>query len=243
MEVSREDALGAGIARTGVYELAVSEVLWRLSARDELALDVGANIGYFTGLLCRRAVEVLAFEPNPRLRPMLTANVGRWQDGWRVRLDWRAASSSAGKTKLCLPRDFETNHGVATLESTDGELIDVETVRLEDVIEGRSVGVMKIDVEGHELAVLEGASALLRAGLIRDVVFEEHLPPPTPATEVLRDAGFTIWGIQESLRGPLLVDGVPTGWDAPTYLATRDPARAERLLGPRGWRCLRAHLA
>jgi protein-L-isoaspartate O-methyltransferase len=73
-----DDSLGRGIARMGVHELAVSEVIWRLSEGDDLALDVGANIGYFTGLLAQRVGEVIALEPNPLLWPILTQNVARW---------------------------------------------------------------------------------------------------------------------------------------------------------------------
>src|SRR5213082_545411 len=51
MLVARDDVVGAGIARMGVHELSVSEAIWRLAEADDLALDVGANVGYFTGLL------------------------------------------------------------------------------------------------------------------------------------------------------------------------------------------------
>src|ERR1700728_4384379 len=61
MLVAREDTIGAGIARMGVHELAVSETMWRLATGDDMALDVGANIGYFAGLLACRVREVIAF--------------------------------------------------------------------------------------------------------------------------------------------------------------------------------------
>ena len=53
----------------------------------------------------------------------------------------------------------------------------VALVRLNELLEATAtVGVMKIDVERHELAVLEGSEALLRCCVIRDIVFEEHRP-------------------------------------------------------------------
>jgi FkbM family methyltransferase len=243
MLVAREDTIGAGIARMGVHELAVSEAMWRLAGGDRLALDVGANIGYFTGLLACRAEEVIALEPNPRLHRFISSNIERWgETGSRVRLDPRAASDTAEPALLHLPPEYASNYGVATLEAAEGTTTyEVEGVRLDDVIAAREVGVMKIDVEGHELTALEGAEKSLRGELIRDIFFEEHRPLPSPVSELLAGAGFTILTIGESLLGPtLLAPGEEQrGWEAPTYLATRDETRTRRLLAPRGWRCLR----
>jgi FkbM family methyltransferase len=241
--VARADTIGAGIARTGVHELAVSETIWRLVTGDRLALDVGANIGYFTGLLACRADEVIALEPNPRLHHFLTGNVERWGNiSSKVRLDLRAASDGGGPALLHLPAEYESNYGTATLEAGEKTTsYEVESVRLDDVIAGREVGLMKIDVEGHELAALQGAGASLAEGLIRDIVFEEHSPLPSPVSSLLEGAGFTIMGLGETLLGPtLLAPGDERhSWDAPTYLATRDEQRTLRLMSPRGWRCLR----
>ena len=241
MRVARADNLGAGIARIGVHELAVSELVWRLAAGDDLAIDVGANIGYFTGLLARRAHQVIALEPNPRLRRFIDDNVNGWDVRDAITLDYRAASNASGLATLHLPSDYEQNFGVASLESSDATAShEVQTVRLDDLIAGRQVGVLKIDVEGHELAALQGASRSLSAGLIRDVIFEEHQPLPSPVSRLLESAGFAISGIEEALTRPRLTapNRTPHGWDAPTYLASRDLERALRLASPRGWRCL-----
>jgi FkbM family methyltransferase len=242
MLVARRDLIGAGIARMGVHELAVSEVMWRLAEDDDLAIDVGANIGYFSGLLACRAREVTALEPNPQLRRFITANIGRWEVGQKVRLETRAASDSNGTAVLHLPDHYESNYGIATLEASDGAVsYEVETVRLDDIIGARDVGVLKLDVEGHEMTVLRGAAESLAQGRVRDIIFEHHLPFPSPVSMTLQSAGFTIRGIEQTLTRPVLVpaDRAHTGWDAPTYLATRDLERTELLMAPRGWRCLR----
>jgi FkbM family methyltransferase len=229
-----DDVLGRGIARTGVHELAVSEVIWRLVEPGDLAVDVGANVGYFTGLLARRAKEVVALEPNPLLLPIVTENVAAWAGS--VTLLASAASESSGTAQLYLPEGFDLNNGIASLERSGGRAYEVATVRLADVIGAREVGLLKIDVEGHELAVLDGTPL----EQVRDVIFEEHERLPTPVSQRLRAAGFEIRGIEESFLGPRLVGHTPRGWDAPTYLATRRLAEAERILAARGWRCLRA---
>jgi FkbM family methyltransferase len=227
-----DDVLGRGLARTGVHELAVSETIWRLAEPGDLAVDVGANVGYFTGLLAQRVREIIALEPNPRLWPIVSENVAAW--GGKIELLAAAASDTRGHAQLHLPADWAENHGIATLEAGDGEAYEVATVRLGDLIAGREVGILKIDVEGHELTALAGAPL----ELIRDLVFEEHEPLPSPVSELLEGSGFEIRGIEESFLRPRLVERRPESWDAPTYLATRDLARAQRRLATPGWRCL-----
>ena len=241
MLVARNDVIGAGIARMGVHELGVSEVMWRLSQGDELAIDVGANVGYFTGLLACRAQEVIALEPNPRLHRFIAGNIQRWGTREKIVLDTRAASTQEGTATLHLPSEYAENFGIGTLEPVAGTgSYEVATVRLDDVIAGRNVGVLKIDVEGHELSALEGASDSLVRHLIRDIVFEDHQPLPSPVSQMLESAGFAIWGIEQALTSPRLVsERAPQGWDAPTYLATREPERIKRLMRSRGWHCLR----
>jgi FkbM family methyltransferase len=237
-----DDPIGRGIGRMGVHELPVSEVMWRLSGGDELAVDVGANVGYFTALLSRRVRHVVAFEPNPRLTTTVRINTARLAAGDRVELREEAVSDRDGTASLFMPEDFSESLVLASLEAAGGDRsFEVPTVTLDGVLGDATVGVLKIDVEGHELEVLRGAHEGLAQGRVRDVIFEDHQPLPSPASELLVDAGYTIFGIRERFGGPqLTAPERRTGvWDAPTYLATRDALRARRLLSRRGWHCLR----
>jgi hypothetical protein len=111
------------------------------------------------------------------------------------------------------------------------------------VPEGATVGVLKLDVEGHEPAVLEGAAALLARRAIRDIVFEAHDRYPSPITEQLEAAGFTILLPEPRVRGlqlvPIASRPIDAGWDSPNLLATTDPQRAHARSGRRGWWSLR----
>jgi len=66
--------------------------------------------------------------------------------------------------------------------------------------------------------------------MIRDIVFEEHEPPPTPVTELLESHGYTILGVRQGLAGPIV--SAPGEayrrqmWDPPALLASVDPERA-----------------
>jgi FkbM family methyltransferase len=243
------DSLGLAVARTGVYDLCVAETLARLADPGETAVDAGANVGLMSNLLAHAvgpSGRVVSFEPHPLILQTLARNIGLWSqiDGLdMVDLRGAAVSSAAGTLPLAVdPDTFAHNKGTASLQA--GERADstkVPTVRLDDELPN-GVGVLKLDVEMHELRALQGARSLLSQRRIRDIVFEEHEPPPTPVTQLLESHGYTILGVRQGLAGPIASAPSETHerqlWDPPALLATIDPARARARLRPRGWRCL-----
>jgi FkbM family methyltransferase len=249
MDVLPREVVGSSIWRTGVFELPVSETITRLLDPGEFAVDAGANIGYMSGLMASRVGtdgEVIAFEPHPRLYGVLTSNARRWRaQGCMGEVTVRelALSNCLGRRLLAITEKFSSNMGTATLETVgSGSVetsIDVRAATLDEEIGARTVALLKLDVEGHELAVLEGASRLLAEGAIRDLIFEEEEALPTPVSQLLESAGFTLFGLQQRLLGPRLVAATSELarplWDAPTYLATRCPARAVERMRSRGW--------
>jgi FkbM family methyltransferase len=242
IEIDTREVIGRSIWATGVYDLAVAETLYRLADPGELALDVGANIGAMTGVLARRAGEVWAFEPHPAVGRTLRGNVARFtgRPGFApVRVFDLAASDADGTATLHCPSEFDGNHGTARL-TAEGDGVVVRTARLDGLLGDRPVGLMKIDVEGHEPAVFRGLGP---AGLKRvvHVVFEAHDGPGGESGALLAAAGFTVFAIGWRVRGPI---AVPTGaaahhpYEAPSYLATRRPDEVARRFRPRGWECL-----
>lgn len=242
--VSKNDVIGRGLIRVGVWELATTEVLWRLTTPDDLAVDLGANVGYFTSLFAHRASHVVSFEPHPVHVERLQRAMSAWPNAERVEMWPNAVSDSSGEATLGMPENFGANEGQASLslDGKAGDEIIVQSVTLDRALGNRRVGVMKIDVEGHELAVLRGAEHALAQGRIRDIVFEDHVPLPTDVSRYLTNRGYTILGLSERMMGVDLVapeHAPPPLWSAPMYLATLDPDRARRLMAPRRWRSLR----
>jgi FkbM family methyltransferase len=245
------ESVGQAIRRRGIFDLLVCETLLRLADAGESALDAGANIGQMTSLLAyavgSRGV-VHAFEPHPDVFARLARNADRWARSpslGSVKLHELGLSDADGL--LPLRTDvFDINQGSPTLEPPppDRPATDVRTVRvrrLDEVLDvDARVGVMKIDVEGHEIHALRGADALLSSGRIRDIVFEEREQPPTAVTTLLEEHGYAVLQIGERLRGPSLgrlgAPGVTVmPGDDPNLLATRDPDRAVQRLRARGW--------
>lgn len=244
------DSLGRAVARTGIYDLIVVETLARLADPGETAVDAGANVGFMSNVLAHAVGtdgRVVSFEPHPLVWETLTDNVSRWKsiEGINtVHVRQAAVSSADGTRSLAVdPDTFAYNKGTASLEQPQlDETTDVETVRLDSEL-SPPIGVLKLDVEGHEYAALGGAESLLSRGLIRDILFEEHRPPPTPVTELLVAHGYTILGVRQGIAGPILSTPADAYnrqlWDPPALLATTDPDRARVRLSRRGWVCLR----
>jgi FkbM family methyltransferase len=199
---------------------------------------------------------VHCFEPCSQVFRELSANIGRWTEDPRlapIQAHQVALSRTSGNADLHLPASFGANRGTASLEAvpSDGPSICVErteVARLDEILGmPENVGIAKIDVEGHELAVLEGATALLASRRIRDIVFEEHGHYPTPVQSLLQSCGYTVYRLSRSFSRPLLLPASDTQrWDEhpigvlPNFLATLEPKRAQLRFSPTGWRALSA---
>ncbi len=141
--------------RKGERELAYAPGLVKW---DQLFLDVGANKGVWSWHLARAAGQVHAFEPHPKLFRILSLWRRRNVMAHRV-----ALSDRPGEAELRVPirsRGF-SNQGssLSTLKVPDDvphAVVQVEARTL-DSYGFENVGLIKIDVEGHELAVLAGA--------------------------------------------------------------------------------------
>lgn len=241
LEVRPRDAIGIHIWLRGVFDLPVTETLWRLATPGGVAADVGANIGYMTSILAARGAVVHAFEPCPPALQELRRNVARWP-GARVTVHPLALTDRVGRLHMVMPPPDAANLGLAAIGPGD---IEVEGSTLDQVLGGVSeLGILKLDVEGHELHVLQGSAALLAAGVIRDIVFEEHRPVPSPVTEFLARHGYRIFSLSYDVRGlsvkPLGQPNKPLpAYQSPSYLATIRAEEVLALLDPPGWYSLR----
>jgi len=128
---------------------------------DRLALDIGANRGVWTHIMAKQGARVVAFEPNPKMFAILKAALPDEAEAHPV-----AISDQDGMVELKIPhytRGYSNQHG--SLEASrvgDNPFgsVPVKTARLDGLDLGPA-GFIKIDVEGHELAVLRGAGEMI----------------------------------------------------------------------------------
>ena len=253
LRIRPNETIGKAIWQTGLYDLAVSETIARLLKPGDRAIDAGANIGYMSSLMAWRVGskgQVWSFEPHPELVGELRANVTGWGEaGSAVRIVGKALGEAEGEAILVQTEEFAENRGTSALlgenqeKSGAEQRFSVELTRLDVVCNAvEHFELLKIDVEGGELAVLKGAAGLLRARRIRHVVFEEHEAYPTPVTQFLEANGYTVFRLVKQMFGlgltPAAERADGPAWVPPSFLATLDPTGALQALGGRGWRVL-----
>ena len=163
--------------RYGEVELHLLKFLCR---RDADAIDVGANDGSYVHYLRRHAHKVVAFEP----MPVLASALRKKFPGGDVVIEQVALSDRADTVELHMPVvDGIVVTGCSTI-SIDAsgtypatQAINVSMDRLDTVYKGRA-GFIKIDVEGHEQAVLDGALQTIRRCRPRVLVeIDDRLSP------------------------------------------------------------------
>lgn len=245
LEVHGQDLIGAAIRRTRIYDILLTEALFRLTRPGDTCLDIGANVGYAASAMAFRAGpsgSVVAAEPNPAVVKILRSNAERWKllAVAPVRAEAVAVSEMHGTAQFSVPDDANTGAGTIKAQP-NADTIEVPTVRLSDL--SANANLMKIDVEGHELSALRGAGDLLSGQGLRDIVFEELAEAPSPVTCLLTDSGYTVFRLDQTALGPALEHDLarPTTlkWEPANYVATREPDKVARRFQTRGWTCLR----
>lgn len=147
-------------------------------------LDIGANIGYTT-LLFARVVDppflVHAVEPHPGCAEMLRKNSERSRFHERIRVHAAAAGAAAGTATLAMNRFHPADHRIMSHPNATDSVV-VELMTADTLIGGEPVAFVKIDVQGFELEVSRGMTAILDVN--RNVaVAVEYVPA------ALRDQG------------------------------------------------------
>jgi FkbM family methyltransferase len=253
--VWKNESLGNLLIHLGVYDLAVSETLWRLSDPGETALDLGANVGVLTAALARRAGptgRVLAFEALPKIAAELRANVEMWRDlsdASPIEIHEVALSYREGEITFEIPYYFDSNHGVGyvnegeTRQSIPGQQVVVPCSTLDKLLAAiHRVGVAKMDVEGHEAEVIAGGKGILERGVVRDWIFEHLELGRSHVTDRFEACGYSIFQIRKTFRRveliPLASAVNKKTWEIPSYLATRDSGRAIDRMSKPGWQVL-----
>ncbi len=144
-----------------------------LCDKEKLSVDIGADQGDYAFVLARASAGCIVFEP----RLADAARIHNKADAERLPIEVEAVALSdcIGTASLrVLTRDLgrSTIESANPLHDPDGSPrseIRVPKLRLDDFQLDR-VGFIKIDVEGHELAVLKGAEATLRRSMPNLVV-------------------------------------------------------------------------
>ena len=136
-----------------------------------VALDIGAHVGIWTRKMAQLFDEVIAFEPVPEHVECWRPNTENFDN---VKINQFALSDKSETVKM---KQAKYNSGTSSLEYKptqlrNSELIEIETRPLNS-FDLPPVDFMKIDVEGHELSMLQGANEIL-AAYVPTIFIEIH---------------------------------------------------------------------
>ena len=188
---------------------------------DATILDVGAHIGVYATLAAQRvgsAGRVIAVEPDARNVEILRANLVANAVEERVEIIEAAASDANGTVRFYLDEAETTGTMGSQWEDplADSRPAEIPAVRLDDVLGESEPDLVKIDVQGAEVAALRGLQGtferyppkvifveLNRAALERAGSSGDEL------VASVRNLGLEVWFIDEARREPILIEGAP----------------------------------
>lgn len=170
---------GYGAWETSVYDIEGRKILSRLRVREGTFIDVGANIGKYSIVMSKRLGDkgnVIAIEPEKRNFMALKRNIEL--NGLRnVHLENVALSNKKGVVDFFIGDD----PGKHSLKRNVGNKVSLDCDTIDNLVEKHSlknVCQIKIDVEGAEVEVLEGAKKTIKKfspSIVIEVSSEENL--------------------------------------------------------------------
>ena len=197
----------------GSYEEETTTLFTEILKEGMTVLDIGANIGYFS-LIASRLVgdkgKVFAFEPYHETFSLLQKNIEANGFNNVIPLE-KAASNQCGKQKLFLASD-PGEHSLGGDDSYKSVEVDVTTVDEFIRQDNISVDLVKMDVEGAEMHVLEGMAETISKNPHMKIITEfvaEHLErnncSPLAFLERLKGYGFRLYAVNDDTHTRLLI--------------------------------------
>jgi FkbM family methyltransferase len=190
----------------------------RILTAGDLFVDVGSNVGSYALWAADAGATVIAVEPGAQAAARLRANLRL--NNLPITVRQCALADRPGRMRLTRNGDV-TNH-LLLGSTTAGDEVEVDVDTLDNVLGDRIAAGVKIDVEGAERLVLEGARRALSEHRIRALQIEwnaasERLLGETraPLANILREYGYAI--MRPDAQGVLRQVAVPQTCDVDLF--------------------------
>lgn len=150
------------------YEIEKHRFLVRSCRPGSLALDLGAHLGLFTVTMARAVGscgQVIAEEPTPSTRDALEQTIRLNSLGNVVDVRGDAVTDIAGATvRFFTTPDLVSNANSVVMTAGSSGSFDVPSTTIDEIVDGldRELSCVKLDIEGAELAALQGAEQATR---------------------------------------------------------------------------------
>lgn len=160
--VMPNDYIGNSILETKSYEPHVTRQIREILRDDDVFLDLGANVGFFSMLassICKTGGKVIAFEPNPRNVQLIYQSMHH-RNVSNVFVYPYAASDSTGILRFMT---VGSNGGIVTPHAQgQRHVLLVQSVVVDDILRFEPrIDLIKMDIEAHEPAALRGMLRLI----------------------------------------------------------------------------------
>ena len=175
--------------------------------KGDTVIDAGANIGYFTLFFSKLVGEegkVIAFEPDPINFDILKKNIEQNRIT-NVELVKKGISNKNESMKLY---KSAVSGGHSLIKNEWGkEFTTIQTVTLDDYFNDQKIDLIKIDVEGFELEVIDGGTKLFKNNNKIKIISEfggyyyKKNNPKILYPKILHENGFNLFGIINKSKG------------------------------------------
>ena len=227
-----DEQLAPSVIAYGRWESWIERAIRRLIKPGDRVIEVGANMGYYTLImssLVGPTGRLDAFEANPQMARLVRRSIGcNAGAAATVTLHEQIVADRAGVMQLYVSDRFGgagnlVEHGWGMGEST--RKIECEAVRLDDLFADQIIDFIRIDTEGAEILILNGALELLRRSPSIKLCIEwavEMLAsrgdlPALVAT--LEGMGFRFWRVDPERLTPLTQAELLTLYHAEVVIA------------------------
>lgn len=167
--VRKGDAGLVGNIYYGLYEFEESLFLLHFIEKNDLFLDIGANLGHYSLLVSGiKECKSIAIEPVPATFKQLVRNIELNKLDNRIKALQIGIADKEGV--LCFSTDRNTMDRIVS--PTYKNSIEVPVRTIDDVIEKEMPVAIKMDVEGYELYALNGAHRTLSSPALKVVILE-----------------------------------------------------------------------
>jgi FkbM family methyltransferase len=227
-------------------ELNWCEQWLKFKNENQVVIDCGANIGYFSAILSQRCsnIKILAIEGNDSTVKICQQTFNLLNIN-TVKIV-PAVLSDKSSEKYVIPnipgREAWQQARKVSSEPSDHDTT-CYTTTLDELVDEFHINpsLVKIDCEGHELEAFNGAKELISAHKIRDIIFEDydHESYPNNLTNFLEGYGYTIFKAVSIFWQPIVCSPtsqqVSRSWEPTCYIATIDPERVKNCVKKIGW--------
>lgn len=180
------DLKDPGISRTlllfGEREIEHKIMLERIIKKNMTILDIGANIGYYAIMelkLMNNSGKLICIEPSKKNVALLKENLQLNNYLDEVEIHNKAVSDKNGKKSFYISKhsNLNTFHNTGSGKKfLDGKKIVVETITVQKLMNRRKLDLIRMDVEGHEVKILNSLLSLIKnRKTVPKIIFETHI--------------------------------------------------------------------